>query len=152
MPTSAERRRGEVLNGKISLARELALLGALSTLWGASYSFIKVGVATIPPVTFIAGRTLIAGLLLVAILALRGIKLPTDAGAWSRFFVQACLNSVIPFTLIAWAEQSLDAGLATILNSTSPIFAFLITAFVTRHESVTGRKLLGVVTGMIGTF
>ena len=41
-------------------ARELALLLALATLWGASYSFIRIGVATIPPVTLIAARTLIA--------------------------------------------------------------------------------------------
>ena len=33
---------------------------------------------------------------------------------------------MVPFTLIAWAEQTTDAGLATILNSTSPIFAFLL--------------------------
>ena len=44
---------------------ELALLLLLATLWGGSYTFIKLGVATIPPVTLIAGRTLIAGVLLL---------------------------------------------------------------------------------------
>ena len=34
----------------------------------------------------------------------------TDFAVWRRFLFQASLNSVIPFTLIAWAEQSLDAG------------------------------------------
>ena len=57
----------------------------------------------------------------------------------------------MPFTLIAWAEQTTDAGLAAILNSTSPIFAFLLTALVTRHEAVSGRKLFGVVAGLVGT-
>ncbi|MDA0158905.1 EamA family transporter [Solirubrobacter ginsenosidimutans] len=128
----------------------LLLLGVLATLWGASYSFIKVGVETIPPVTLIAARTLIAGTLLLGVLAVRGQRLPTRSGLWWRFLVQACLNSVVPFTLIAWAELTVDAGLATILNSTSPIFAFLLTAAVTRHEPATGRKLLGVVAGMAG--
>ncbi len=63
---------------------------------------------------------------------------------------QACLNSVVPFTLIAWAQQTTDAGLATILNSTSPIFAFLLTVLITRHEVVTTRKLFGVCAGLIG--
>ena len=49
-----------------NLAGELALLGILATLWGASYTFIKVGVETIPPVTLIAARTLIAGSILLA--------------------------------------------------------------------------------------
>jgi drug/metabolite transporter (DMT)-like permease len=135
---------------RTNLARELALLLVLSTLWGASYTFIKIGVETIPPVTLIAARTLIAGAILVAVLRWRGVTFPADQGMWGRFLFQACLNSVVPFTLIAWAEQTTDAGLATILNSTSPIFTFLLTVLITRHEPVTGRKLFGVSSGLVG--
>jgi drug/metabolite transporter (DMT)-like permease len=135
---------------KKSIVLDLALLLTLATLWGASYTLIKIGVATIPPITFIAARTLIAGGILFAILRLRGLKLPSDRATWKRFMFQACLNSVIPFTMIAWAEQTVDAGLATILNSTSPIFTFLLTVFFTQHEPTTARKLFGVVAGIIG--
>jgi drug/metabolite transporter (DMT)-like permease len=41
----------------MNLTNELALLLTLSTLWGASYTFIKIGIETIPPVTLIAART-----------------------------------------------------------------------------------------------
>lgn len=134
-----------------SMTTELALLLVLSTLWGASYTFIKIGVETIPPVTLIAARTFIASVVLIGTLRLRGLKLPADKGVWGRFLFQACLNSVVPFTLIAWAEQTTDAGLATILNSTSPIFTFLLTASSKHHEAVTNRKLFGVAIGLIGT-
>jgi len=127
---------------------DLALLLLLATLWGASYTLIKLGVATIPPLTLIAARTLVAGLLLLIVMRWRGLAFPMDAANWRRFMVQACLNSVIPFTLIAWAEQSLGAGLATILSSTSPIFAFLLTFAGTRREPTTRRKLFGVVAGL----
>jgi len=133
-----------------NMTKELTLLLALSTLWGASYTFIKIGVETIPPVTLIALRTLIAGLVLLGVLRWRGLKLPRGGAVWARFLFQACLNSAIPFTLIAWAEQSTDAGLAAILNSTTPIFAFLMTALITRHEPVTARKLFGVGAGLVG--
>ena len=133
-----------------SLGGELALLVLLATLWGGSYTFIKLGVATIPPVTLIAGRTLIAGLLLLLIMQWRGVRLPKDAAIWRRFLFQACLNSVIPWTLIAWAERSVDAGLATILNSTSPIFTFFLTLAIARQDALSWRKLLGVVAGMAG--
>lgn len=132
------------------LSLELLLLLTLATLWGASYTFIKVGVSTIPPITLIAARTVIAGAVLLLILHLRGIRLPTDAATWRQLVVQACINSVLPFTLIAWAETRIDAGLAAILNSTTPIFAFLITWAITRHEAVTARKLFGAVTGLAG--
>lgn len=132
------------------LLPELLLLAALATLWGASYTFIKIGVATIPPVTFIAARTLIAAVILLLVLRLRGLALPRDRGSWRRFAIQAAMNSVLPFTLIAWAELTLDAGLAVILNSTTPIFTFLITIAITRHEPASFRKFLGVVAGMAG--
>jgi len=136
---------------KRDITKDLALLLVLSTLWGASYTFIRIGVATIPPITLIAARTLIAGGILLAVIRWRGLSLPRDAATWRRFLVQACLNSVVPFTLIAWAERTVPAGLATILNSTTPIFTFLLTVLITRHEQVTMRKLFGVIAGIAGT-
>ena len=133
-----------------AIASELGLLLLLATLWGASYTFLKVAVETIPPITLIAGRTLIAGLLLAAIMHGRGVKMPTDVANWRRFLFQACLNSVIPWVMVAWGAQALDAGVATILNSTAPIFTFFLTFAITRHEAVTSRKLVGVVAGMVG--
>src|SRR3954447_22122945 len=133
-----------------NMAVELALLLVLATLWGASYPFIRVAVATIPPITLIAGRTAIAGLLLLIIMRWRGLRMPRDAATWRRFLFQACLNSVIPWTMLAWGERSLDAGLATILNSTSPIFTFFLTLAITRQEALSSRKLIGVVAGMAG--
>jgi drug/metabolite transporter (DMT)-like permease len=133
-----------------NIAFELTLLLALATLWGGSYAFIKLGVATIPPVTLIAARTAIAGILLLIVMRLRGIEMPRDGVTWKRFTFQACLNSVIPWTLVAWGERYVDAGLTTILNSSSPIFTFLLTAIITRHEAVTPRKLFGVIAGMAG--
>ena len=129
---------------------ELLLLLLLATLWGASYTFIKLGVESIPPVTFIAARTTIAAVVLLGVLRWRGVRMPTDFVLWRRFLFQACLNSVIPFTLIAWAEQSVDAGLATILNSSAPIFAFILTMCLAHRQSATGRQLFGVVSGLIG--
>jgi drug/metabolite transporter (DMT)-like permease len=129
---------------------DLTLLIALSTLWGASYTFIRVGVTTIPPLTLIAARTLIAGSVLLLWMKFQGVTMPRGEAMWTRFFVQALLNSVVPFALIAWAERYVDASLATILNSTSPVFAFLGTWLISRHERITRRKLFGITAGLAG--
>jgi drug/metabolite transporter (DMT)-like permease len=136
---------------KPNYAVELALLATLATLWAASYTLIKLGIDTIPPVTLIAARTLIAGTILVVIMRGRGIRFPRDWASWRNFTIQACLNSAIPFTLIAWAEKSIDAGLAVILNSMTPVFAFLITLLWSRHEVTSLRKFAGVAVGLAGT-
>lgn len=140
--TVAPRRTGTAAN--------LALLLVLATLWGASYTFIKIGVASIPPVTLIAARTLIAGSILLGIMALRGIAMPREPAVWRRFLVQACFNSVVPFTLIAWAERDVDAGLTTILNSNAPIFTFLLALVFLRHDRATLRQMFGVIAGLAG--
>ena len=137
--------------GPAERQKEFALLLLLATLWGASYTFIKIGVETIPPITFIALRTLIAGGILLAVMRIRKLRMPREGLVWRRFFMQACFNSVVPFTLIAWAEQRTNAGLATILNSTSPIFTVLIMAVFVRNEAIGWQRSLGVLAGLIGT-
>lgn len=130
---------------------DLALLLLLATLWGGSYSFIRVGVETIPPVTLIAARTLLAGAILLVVIRWRGLRLPRDLATWRLFLVQSCLNSVVPFTLIAWAERSVEAGLATILSSTSPIFVVLLTCLSAGRERLPRLRLAGIAAGLAGT-
>ena len=132
-------------------AVELTLLLVLAGLWGGSYTFIKLGVETIPPLTLITARTLIAGLVLLVVIRWRGLRLPRDPATWRMFLVQAGLNSVVPFTLIAWAERSVDAGLATILSSTSPIFVVLLSCLSVSAERLPGLRLAGIAAGLAGT-
>jgi len=129
---------------------ELLLLALLATLWGSSFTLIKVAVETIPPISLMAARTVIAALLLVLFVYLRGLSFPSKGKLWAMFVFQALMNTVLPFTLIAMAEKTVTAGLATILASTTPIFTFLITWGITRHEAATFRKLLGVLFGLAG--
>lgn len=129
---------------------EYGLLLLLSALWGSSFSFLKLTVATVPPLTAISVRTAIAGAVLYAIMRWQGWRLPRDWESWKTFIIISAVNTVFPFILIAWGLQTVDASLAVILNSTTPIFAFLITYFVTRQEGATKRRLFGVVAGLTG--
>ena len=145
MPAVATPRSGA---GRLT---DLALLLVLATLWGGSYTFIRIGVETIPPVTLIAARTLLAGAVLLVVIRWRGLRLPRDLATWRLFLVQAGLNSVLPFTLIAWAERSVEAGLATILSSTSPIFVVLLTCLSGTAERLPRLRLAGIAAGLAGT-
>lgn len=126
------------------------LLGVLALLWGSSYLFIKVALAEIPPLTIIALRVGGAALFLAVVLRLRGRRMPREARLWAMLAVQAVFNSIGAWTLLAWGEQSVDSGLASVLNSTSPIFVLLYTALFTRHEPLGPRKLAGAVIGLAG--
>ena len=142
MPAAANRQENRAV--------ELALLALLAGLWGSSYLLIKVAVATIPPVTLIAIRVSLAAVLLLAIMRLQNARFPTGRQTWRLLLVQALLSSIAPWTLLAWGQQHIDSGLAGVLNSTSPLFVFLITLLVTRHEAVTSWKLAGALLGVVG--
>ena len=132
--------------------KSLALVFLLALLWGGSYPLLKVAVETLPPLTVVAARALLGGLILLAALGSRA-RLIGDivrTGSLRALLVQSAFTCVIPWILIAYAIGALDSSLAAILNSLSPIFIFLLTALVTRHEPVTGRKFAGVVLGLAG--
>lgn len=137
-------------DNKTNLTTELALLALLALLWGSSYLFIKVAVAEIPPITLIATRVSIASVLLLAVLFWRGQSLPRDARTWAMLFVQSVFNAIAAWTLLAWGQQYVDSGLASVMNSTSPIFVFFITLLITRHEAVSALKLAGACLGLFG--
>jgi len=86
----------------------------------------------------------------IGVVRIAFMKLPRDAKTWWMLLLQAVLNSIGAWTVLAWGQQFVDFGLASVLNSTSPIFVFFITAFITQHESLGGRKLLGAALGVLG--
>lgn len=131
--------------------RDYALLLALACCWSSTYPLTTIGLTSIPPITFISGRSLVAAFFLMAILRIRGIRMPTDAKAWKLFAFQQIINSTFPFLIITWAQQYVPASITVVLASTTPIFAFLITWGITRHEPATLLKLLGAILGLAGT-
>jgi drug/metabolite transporter (DMT)-like permease len=131
--------------------RDYALLLALACCWSSTYPLTKIGLGSIPPITFISARSLIAAGFLLVVLRLRGMRIPTDAQAWKLFAQQQTINSTIPFLLITWAQQYVPAASTVVLASTTPIFAFLITWGITRHEPATLLKLAGAILGLAGT-
>ena len=137
-------------DGKRERAIAYMLLVVLATVWGSAYGLVKIGVATIPPMTFAAVRIAIAATTLWLVLGLRGVRLPRDIATWKVFLIQGTLGSIVPFTLLAWGQRTVDASLATILNSTSPIFAFLLMAVIGGQDRPNARHLLGVVAGLGG--
>ncbi|MEP3246606.1 MAG: DMT family transporter [Sneathiella sp.] len=129
---------------------ELGLLVLLATLWGSSYLLLKVAVETIPPVTLIAARVSIAALFLICVIVAKKERLPRDPQTWFRLLIQSFLTATGAWTLLAWGQQYVESSLATVLNSTSPIFVFFITLLVTRHEGLNIFKLIGACLGLGG--
>lgn len=126
----------------------------LGTMWGASFLFIGIAVHDFGPLTLMFLRVLAAGLILLAGVTLtqrpQNIKATLRLSEnWRKFLTLGLLNCALPFTLIAYAELKVTASLAAILISTMPLFTAVI-AGVWGSEQITGRKMWGVLLGIMG--
>ena len=130
--------------------KSVALVCLLALLWGSSFPLLKVAAESIPPLSLAAMRAGGAALILGALLGRQLSQVRDVARSGSAIWIQALFNCIVPWLLIAWAASRIEASLMAILNSLSPIFIFLITWGITKHEPATPRKFVGVLLGMAG--
>jgi drug/metabolite transporter (DMT)-like permease len=123
---------------------------ALGVMWGSSYLFIKLAVEDFGTFTLISMRLLIGAALLWVVLRASRTPLPRTRRTYGHLIVMACINIAIPFTLITWAEQSVDSALAAILNSTVPLFVLVIAPAFLPEEPIRLNGLIGLAVGFIG--
>ncbi len=131
-------------------ARDWMLFGLISFFWGSSYLFIKIGVETMPPLTLIAGRLFFGTLVLGAALLIVRSPLPRQRSVYAKLVFMACVNIVIPFSLITWGEQYIDSSLAAILQATTPLFTIVIASLALAEEAITLNRLVGLILGFGG--
>jgi drug/metabolite transporter (DMT)-like permease len=131
-------------------AKNWGLLLLLALLWGSSFFFYKILVATLPPVTVVLGRVGIAAVAMNLWLLVSGQKMPLSDGRWRRFLLLGFLNNVLPFILIAWGETRITSGMASILNATTPIFMVAVAHWGTEDEKLSWGKVAGIVLGIAG--
>ncbi len=130
--------------------REWAFLIILSLIWGGAFLFNEIALTGFGPLTVVLGRVGFGALGLLIWLYASGGRLPTGARIWGTFLVMGVLNNVIPFSLIVWGQVSIDSGLASILNATTPLFIVVFAHVVTTDERLTRARLAGVVLGFAG--
>ena len=130
---------------------EWVLFVLMGFFWGSSYLFIKIGVdAGLPPFTLVMLRLFFGLLLLGTVVRIAGEPLPREISTYRHLIVMASINIVIPFSLITWAELTVDSALAAILNAAVPLFVILIAAVFLRDERITVNRLVGLIVGFIG--
>ncbi len=136
--------------GQMSMADwgRLLLLGAI---WGGSFFFARIAVAEIHPLALVLFRVGIAGAALHVYLAARGISFALARPRAGAFLALAILNNVIPFSLIFAGQTALGAGLASVLNATTPFWTVLLANALTADEKLTWNKVAGILLGIAGT-
>ncbi|CTQ53183.1 putative inner membrane transporter YedA [Roseibium album] len=131
-------------------AKEFSLWTLLTILWGGSFLAIGIGVETLDPLTLVAGRMLIAALVLVSIVYLSGNTLRLGARGWSIAAVAGLTGNIIPFLLISYAEQEVNSGMAALIMGITPIVTLAVAPLIHPDETLGKMKILGAAAGFAG--
>ncbi|MEQ9618343.1 MAG: DMT family transporter [Deltaproteobacteria bacterium] len=126
------------------------ILLVISAFWGLGYLFVKVGEKSVPPVTEMVGRSLIATVALVVLCLLLKKDLLRPVRKYKAFMLFGVLGVAIPWVGIAFSEEYISSGLAAAMASSMPLFTFLITALVTKTERFTIYGIAGLAVALIG--
>ena len=126
-----------------------AAFTAICVIWGTTFAAIRVAIETIPTLLVGAVRFLIAGLLLLLIVRLKGARFPKGAREWRDQVTAGVLMAGAANTLVVYAEHELTSGLAALLAATIPIWMAAMEA-VLGLASLTRRKIAGLVLGFGG--
>lgn len=122
----------------------------LSTIWGLSFLFIKVGDQALAPLQVALGRLFFGALTLLLILGLRRERLPRHLAAWGHLAVAALLLNAAPFALFAYGETRVSSVLAGIWNATTPILTVLGAMAILPAERPTRERLFALGIGFAG--
>jgi len=127
----------------------LAFIG-LSLAWGSSFFWIKIALEEIGPFTLVALRILFGIIGLSAYFIYIRPELPREKRVWLSLAVLGVTNVALPFILITWSELHIDSAVASILNSSVPLFTTIIAHLFLKDDRLTKLRAVGLVFGFMG--
>lgn len=123
---------------------------ALALIWGSSFLLIKEALLGLSPGQVAVGRIVLGALTLRTLMVIADRQWPREARFWGHMTVVGLLLCLVPFSLFAWAGESLPSGLSAILNASTPLMTAVATAAVVPSERMGARQGLGIALGAAG--
>ena len=127
-----------------------AIFWLLGLVWGSSFLLIKVAVDELGPLPLVSVRIGLAAIFMAAFLVLTRRRLPSARRERLALLFVGVMNTAVPFTLITWGEQTIDSGLATVLNATVPLWTLVFAHVALADERFSSQKLIGLLVGFGG--
>ena len=128
--------------------RDVIELVTLAALWGASFLFMRLGAADFGPAPLSFVRVLLAGVVLLPLLAWRG-QVAALRRDWRAILVVGLTNSALPFMCFSYAALTINAGLSAVFNATSPLFGALV-AWLWLKDRLDAPRIAGLLIGFAG--
>ena len=131
-------------------SKDWLMIVCLGGLWGSSFFFIELLLEILSPFLIVYLRVALAAILLLFILLIKQVKVTLNVSLIFNLFIMAMLNNVLPFLLIAYGQQSVTGGLASILNANTSLLTILIAPLLIPSEKLSFNRVSGAIIGIFG--
>ncbi|SMX38916.1 DMT family transporter [Maliponia aquimaris] len=129
--------------------RALLMGLAFAVMWSSAFASARIIVAAAPPLSALALRFLISGLLAVAIAKAMGQSWRLTPAQWRATIVFGICQNALYLGLNFVAMQTVEASLAAIIASTMPLLVAL-TGWAFLKERLRPQALAGLIAGLCG--
>ncbi|MDQ0760186.1 DMT family transporter [Streptomyces canus] len=127
-------------------------MAVLALLWGSGFLWIKLALDHgLSPAQITIARCVLGTAVLFLLARAAGQRLPRSRSTWGHLIVAALFCNAIPFALFAVGEQSVDSGVAGVLNATTPLWSLLIGVLLGTDRDLRPLRLTGLLLGFAGT-
>ncbi|MEV4317513.1 DMT family transporter [Actinocrispum sp. NPDC049592] len=123
----------------------------LALVWGSSFLWIKFALQSFAPAQLALLRIALGTAVLLVMCWISRDRLPRGGKVWAKLAVAAFFGNSLPFFLFGVGEQTVDSGVAGVLNATTPLWAVLIAVLLRDERKLFSVRMLGLLLGFAGT-
>ncbi|MEU0815549.1 DMT family transporter [Streptomyces mirabilis] len=126
-------------------------MAVLALLWGSGFLWIKVALDHgLSPAHLTLTRCALGTAVLLLLARGAHQRLPRSRALWLHVTVAALFCNAIPFALFALGEQTVDSGIAGVMNATTPLWSLLLGAVLGTDRALHPLRLTGLFLGFAG--
>ena len=129
---------------------DLFLLVFIAVIWGSAFTAIKLVVGDLGTFWAAAARVIIGFLSVLVCVPFFAKRVSVSQKTFGLIGLVAMLNMVIPFIMISWAMNHVEAGVGALLLGTTPIIAMVMGHFLTQDERINSGRVLAVCLAISG--
>ncbi|MEV4946977.1 DMT family transporter [Streptomyces sp. NPDC053755] len=130
--------------------RASARVVVLALLWGSTFLWIELALDALSPVQVTLARCVLGTGTLLALCLRTGDRLPRERAVWGRVLVAAFWCNALPFALFSVGQQTVDSGVAGVLNATTPLWSLLVGIANGTERGVRPVRFGGLLLGFAG--
>lgn len=121
-----------------------------SILWGSAFAGAKIGFQYADPIYLSGLRFTLAGLLLLPVMRINGVRLRAALKHWKFMLLFAFVQTFMQYGLFFMGLNKVPAATSAVIIGAGPLFVAIMAHLTLRDDRLNLRKIVAIVLGLSG--